>query len=353
MSQETAKWLHTKIMMGFVEKRGHAWHYRAGDADSEANHYTGPVPVADMSERLFNWEAVEVTGVTCEVPELTLDGVDSYKVEFPNRKYIVRPRGALSDDDPGQIFQVAGLDYLVHQHKRWLHGEVEFILDAGEAEGLGVGSAGLLKAGAIAFVQFELPDTIETKSGIQFRPQLLAAGSMDSSLSTTYKLVRTIVQCDNTMAGALGERSPQIKIRHTSRSAEKLSNVRDALELVYRDVDNFSAEVERLVGKKMTKAKFGEFLDIIAPMPAETNKYGVKVATDKREILEHLWTEDPRVAPWKGTAFGAIQMMNTFRHHSGKTTGDRFERNQMDAIKGDTDREDRAVYKILSDLGVA
>src|SRR5690606_13296651 len=52
MSKETHEWLSNNVLIGFTEKRGNAWHYREGDQ----NHYTGPVPVADIERRLFHWD---------------------------------------------------------------------------------------------------------------------------------------------------------------------------------------------------------------------------------------------------------------------------------------------------------
>src|SRR5215212_6500999 len=61
MSQETHEWLNTNTLIGFTEKRGHAWHYRAEDQGAESNHYVGPVPVEDVRRRLFPWHAIEGT----------------------------------------------------------------------------------------------------------------------------------------------------------------------------------------------------------------------------------------------------------------------------------------------------
>ena len=38
MSQETLAWLNTNVLVGFTDKRGIAWHYRASEQGSEPNH---------------------------------------------------------------------------------------------------------------------------------------------------------------------------------------------------------------------------------------------------------------------------------------------------------------------------
>src|SRR4051794_10509723 len=50
--------LNTNTLIGFTEKRGNAWHYRAVLQGAESNHYPGAIPVADVRRRLLNWQAV-------------------------------------------------------------------------------------------------------------------------------------------------------------------------------------------------------------------------------------------------------------------------------------------------------
>jgi len=58
-------------------------------------------------------------------------------------------------------------------------------------------SAGLLRGGAIAWVEVSMPDTIATPDGVTFRPNLLATTSFDGSIATTYKRTVTITVCEN------------------------------------------------------------------------------------------------------------------------------------------------------------
>ena len=53
MSRETLQHLNTNTLIGFTDKRGHAWHYREEHQGGESNHYPGPVPVNDILRRLF------------------------------------------------------------------------------------------------------------------------------------------------------------------------------------------------------------------------------------------------------------------------------------------------------------
>ena len=45
MSKETQEWLNRNVLIGYTERRGNAWHYRASDQGDEPNHYPGAIPL--------------------------------------------------------------------------------------------------------------------------------------------------------------------------------------------------------------------------------------------------------------------------------------------------------------------
>ena len=335
MSAETASWLNTMTLIGFTEQRGHAWHYRATHQVDEPNHYPGPVPVEDVRRRLFDWKVVEgdvtSTGVTIDP-----DGVATFTVSDPERKTMLRPPGAFGADDAGAIIGIFKAGYQGHDYEEWLLEQVATILD----DDLAIGSAGLLKGGAVAWVSVEVPESITTPEGVVFRPHLLATTSFDGSLATTFKRVVQNVVCDNTHAVALGEAGQRIKVRHSRYSKLKLADAREALAMVHTIADDFAAEVARLTAVTVSDGDWAQFLDELAPLPSEGRAR--TLAQTKRQSLQRLWDHDTRVAPWRGTAFGVMQAVNTFSHHEGIVRGmARSERNMLRAVTGEVDALDR------------
>ena len=67
MSSETNEWLNQRTLIGNVDQRGKAWHYRADQQGAEPNHYPGFIPLADIKRRLF---------VICQ--QLFPDGVGTF-----------------------------------------------------------------------------------------------------------------------------------------------------------------------------------------------------------------------------------------------------------------------------------
>jgi phage/plasmid-like protein (TIGR03299 family) len=325
MSAETMEWLNSNTLIGFTDKRGHAWHYRADEQGEETNHYAGAVPIEDVRRRLFHWEAVEGELIVRVMDE---NGVAEIKDE--DRKAIVRP-------DTGLVMGVFKQGYAIHQFGDWLLDNISALLD----DDLFIGSAGLLKGGATAWVSVEVPDTITTPEGVMFRPNLLAATSHDGSLATTYQRVVTNVVCDNTMSAALSEGKDQrIKVKHSRYSNLKLNDARDALAIVHSIADDFAAEVAELSSVRVTDAEWRKFLDALAPVEDKEGR-SLTMAVNKRDDLNRLWNHDERVAPWRGTKFGVVQAMNTYTHHVGIVRGaDRAERNMLRAVNGGVDKLD-------------
>lgn len=334
MSNETLTWLNSNTLIGFTDKRGTAWHYRAADQGGESNHYPGAVPVSDVQRRLFNWTAEEQ-------PLFIPNGEGFTLVE--GRKAIVR-------SDTRDVMGIFKDGYQPHDYNEWLLHTVGDLID----DDLAIGSAGLLKGGAVAWVSVEVPDTITTAEGVSFRPNLLATTSFDGSLATTFKRVVTNTVCDNTMAVALGENGQAFKVRHSRNSRVRLSNARDALNIVHTVADDFMQEVKELCDQELTDLQFEELIDKITPLPEikeGSSTRGLTLAENKRDTLWRMWRKDERVAPWSGTVFGAWQALNTYAHHESNVRGmERAERNMLNAVTGKTESADADNLGVIKTL---
>lgn len=329
MSRETMQWLNEKTLIGYTDKRGRAWHYRASDQGAEPNHYPDAIPVDDVLRRLFDFKLIEGE---VSATAITPDGVVT--TTDPNRK-------AIMHSGTGDILGIFKQGYTPHQYEEWLIDTVAAILD----DTLQIGSAGLLQRGAVAWVQVEVPDTITTPEGVTFRPHLLAATSADGSLSTTFKRTVTNTVCDNTMAIALGEQGETLKVRHSRYSHLKLADARAALDIVHTIADDFAAQVAQLANVTVSDGDFARFLDSLVPLVddkgAPKTGRSETMARNKRDKLVEMYENDNRVAPWRGTGWGVVQLVNTFEHHGANVKGmSRADRNMLRAVKGEVDKID-------------
>ena len=322
MSQETLKWLNENTLIGYTDKRGNAWHYREGSD----NHYADAIPVDDVVRRLFNWHPVKVPTF----------------FEWEGKR-VQSDKFAILRDDTGRELGSFKDGYQPHDYQEWLVHNIGTLMDTSTSD-LGIGSAGLLKGGAVAWVEVTVPETFTTPEGVTFRPNFLAASSFNGSLATTYKRTVQNTVCDNTLGVALGEKGQQVKIRSTKNSLTRIADAREALHLIHSAQDDFAREVAALAKIKVDDHMFERWMDGVVPLPrpdeAKTTR-AITLAENKREAFQNLWLHDERVAPWRGTGLGVLQVANTYAHHGQNVRGmSRQERNMLNAVNGKTEAAD-------------
>jgi len=227
MSKESLQWLNTNTLIGCTDKRGTAWHWRAQEQGEQSNHYPGAIPVTDVQDRLFGWQA-ESRRLAVELPAAVVDATH-WQGGLPRRWAVVADRQAICRSDDDTLMGIFGAGYTRHQYPEWLLTTVADLLD----DDLVISSAGLLRGGAIAWVEVSMPDTITTPEGVAFRPNLLATTSFDGSIATTYKRTVTDTVCDNTRELALSERGQEVKVKHSRNSHAQLAPARQALAMVH------------------------------------------------------------------------------------------------------------------------
>jgi phage/plasmid-like protein (TIGR03299 family) len=238
--------------------------------------------------------------------------------------------------------------YVMHQYSEWLLGTVANILD----DTLSVSSAGLLRGGAVAWVEVSVPESITTPEGVTFRPNLLATTSFDGSIATTFKRTVTDTVCDNTRGLALAEKGQDYRVKHSRHSRMRLAEARDALALVHTMAEDFAAEITTLASTSVSSIQWNQFLDqqVLTTGPDGQPLAGRArtLADKKRQQLHQLYRADDRVAPWAGTALGVIKAVNTHDHHMAGARGtSRAERNMIRAVTGDIEALDRGTWDSL------
>lgn len=328
MSRESAEWLNTMTLIGYRLRDGAAWHYDPVFQGEESNHYDYAIPPEDVIRRLFNWTAVS--------QPIYVMGEDGEFMPIPGRQAIVP-----SDQLDGTVLGIFKDGYVPHQYQEWLlDGPAKLV---GGDSGLGIGSAGLLRNRAQAWLSIELPENIDTPEGLAFRPKLMGSTSFDGSLATTYNRHAGIVVCDNTadMARAEGKRSGhEFKARHTKNSGMRIKDAREALAIVETMAEDIAANIATLAATEVSAPQFSKVLDLLVPITKADGTAiegrGLALATSKRDKLSDLYAHDDRVSPWAGTALGVLQAFNTYEHHYAIRRGEasRIQRNAEYAITG-------------------
>lgn len=356
MSMETTEWLNRNVLRGFTDKRGRAWHYSAAAQGDEGNHYPGAIPVDDLYRRLFGWSAVPrpVFVPATDPTHIDMMSVESpdgnggtVTVQLPDPSTPIgfrRVPGSMAwvRSDTEDVLGIHGDGYNGHQYAEWL---VKNVLTMVGGD-MNVANAGLLKNGAVAWVQIERPENVAGDHGIEVRPFILATTSFDGSIATLIKDGWTDTVCDNTYARFLSEAGNIYREKHTRNSFFDVTKARIALDVV---TESALSDIGRLLAIDVTDADWSKFVQAHAPIDDDSSKRAVTMAENQRGELTRLWNTDNRVSPWRGTAWGVVQAVNTFNSHLAtvRNVSGRFERNMMNAVQGKTAKSDRATVATL------
>lgn len=341
MSAETEEWLNSHCLIGFTDKReasstitpyfkadGRAWWWKKSLEGAEPNHYPGAIPVEDVVRRLFNFKI----------------GAEPVYVLRNGQPVPIIGKRAISASDDGHVFNVAGDTYAIHQFEEWLIKNVANLLDSD----LGIGSALLLKNRAVAVVQVEVPDNFATPEGVEYRPNLLAVSSSDSSFATIYKRTIIVTACDNSRDEALGEKGQEYKLKHRKGSDLRIGEARDALQIIFEAGQDFADEIARLCAAEVTEKQFESVLQALVPVPAVPGR-SQTTADSKRQEIRSLYRNHEAVAPWLGTAWGVSQAFNTWEQHCKTVkSAHRIERNYSNLIRGGVGAQELTVLEALS-----
>lgn len=346
MSKESMLDLNRNTKIGCVAERGPAWHRRddlQGDID---NHYQGFIPVADILRDLFNWDPNTVLVgylVPCDAKDadyIRKDGVAVRVVESKQGRV-----GVLRSDNDYDM----GVFKSDVRHPPYQVTLIERI-EALTGTQLGISSAGLLAKGARAWVEMSMLETlIDEKAGFGYRPNFVAATSMDGSLAHTDALTITATVCDNTLTWNLLEAKAAGRLftrKHTSLSMGDLQEERDVLGIIEQADAEFTRELHAMLAIELNRQQRIEVMDILVPLPEEEGR-AYTMADNRRSALVAL-DKDPMVEPWVGTAWGEVQRYNTEQHWLAPIKSEsRSERNTWRALNGKTREADRKVVQAI------
>ena len=350
MSSETLEWLNTNVLCGQTEKHGKPWHYCEDHQPDESTLYPRFIPAEDVTRRLFNFT---VERRPAYIPfERTIDGVPTPGfVEVPNRYFVTRT-------DNNQVYYSCTEKYEVHQYADWLIDQLARILGR-QGHELGITSAMLLEEGGVANVTIELPDAVDSSID-NLRTFLSVFTSHNARFKTTYMVGTTRPICDNTLAAARQTATAMRKFRHvtsTSRAADDRTQLVDALGILTDAAAEEAKRLDILAHTPVTDSQWERIIEKVWTKPSENaDQRAVTRWSNQATQVSDLFYNDPRVAPWKNTAWGAWQAFNTFDQHYRTIRGgdgdpaDRWGRNQLQFMEGETAKKDKLVLTRIGEV---
>lgn len=343
--------------VGFTEELGKTW-WGGG-------HFAGAVPLEEALA-LLQFEILELPSlvdapgsnfakfkaIEAIMGDATLTADEKMEairnitvVEVPNKKAIGRD----VEEVGRRVFNVVSKKYTPHDYVEVLVENVMTILDA-SGNDLMIGSVFVFEDGRQACIQVRPPEGV-TVGGDRLLPWLNVFSSLDGSLATTYKAVVTRLQCDNTMMLAWAEDGQVVKIKHTKNSKLALAEARDLLGVTFTHVPEYQQMVEEWMNTTVVDDQFNELVKRLVPIDDDSSKRGTTMAVNKRSQLLELWETDTRVAPYRGTKWGAYNAFNTYDQHLSIVRNidkdDRHLRNAQNLMDGTTENRDETVLRAI------
>lgn len=325
-----------------------------GQTDGTLPTYEGPIPVAEVQRRLFNWKAISVpTGnfIPVGVDQLGEPGVIMME-DGSLAKAVVTPgkKGIVRSDDFTEMGRHSS-SYSDHDYNEWLIEKVGHALQ-GSME---IWAALTLKNGAQAAVEIALDETMHDETtGLNFFPFMLARTSLDGSLATSYSVHSRVLECDNQFPQVMAEARKtgrQYKVKHTAHShrQDHTLGLREAMNIMDLQATQFQEFTRTLIGIKTTRKQWIDVLDIIEPpAPAGSSKVKVTKTENRREALDAIYKGEGEIGALSGgfgnNVFNGFQAVNTYQQREVSVRGtSRLERVYDRSIRGDLQSSDAQV----------
>lgn len=320
------------VLIGYSSGVKHS--YWSTSNTSKVDRYEGEVPLQDVQEKLFNWEAIQRP-----IEVRLADG----------KRLPVAGRHAIMHSESNKVFKIATDSYVIHQYHEWLVSNVAKILD----NDLRIGIAGILRSGGGAFVSVETPENVMSRNDIPIKSKYLAASSHDSKLATSYKMVGTILLCENMLVANLWKGKAPWNNRHTMHSLTRVESVRESIGIQLADnTEKMCNFVDNLAEITVTESQWQEIVERLVPIPDEALPRVKARLENKRFMFHEMWENDPRCTPWKGSGFGAFQVLNTHELHIAGPDSSRIDRNMRNIFSDTSQQNDeRILTTIMSVTG--
>lgn len=243
-------------------------------------------------------------------------GAIAYEVrdenDAPIRMETVPKRWALYRSDTGRPLSVMSSNYHITQPRAVM----EFFRDLTEVGGFKMETAGMLRDGATYWALARADDSFDVGGGDVVLPYLLLATSCDGTLSNVAQFTTTRVVCSNTLGVAVGNKSGQIRVPHSTNFDPV--RFKTELGLVGGSWESFKVNAKTLAKRTVSKEEATRyFIDVFYGAEEEVD------VTTKRPMIEmvtkiYLDGVGQRTKTATGTAWGLLNAVTRFADHERK-----------------------------------
>lgn len=185
-------------------------------------------------------------------------------------------------------------------------------------------SAGLLNT-AQMFVLMAVPSAnIEVTAGDIQQTYLLFCVGFDGSMSRTWKLTFTRVECANTMAMALADGNFTLKIRNTKNADKRMESALELVKGTKANAREIEAKLRKLAARPLKREKMNDILERLFPATVETDNNVMVRSTRSNNIVSDILKlyedNDGNAFPeQRGTAYNLLNAITNYADHERVT----------------------------------
>lgn len=214
------------------------------------------------------------------------------------------------DGEPTYLGMV-GKRYQVWQNEE-AFAPVQSILDTSELE---MQTAGYRDDGQQVFISMKVPDGILIAGEDRHDVNLLALTSHDGSGAVKFMVVVGRLACFNSLRPMVKGALSSWAIRHTGRMDYKIEEARRSLDLTFNYMDEFHAEMEKMLEVPVKEWQFQHVLDKMLPIKEDATPGRLAKAKGRQALLWNLFTNSPTNEFGRGTQYAAYNALTEYADH--------------------------------------
>lgn len=282
----------------FVSARQSAWH-RLGTVTSDC--LTAEDAIAKAL--LGGWK---VRKIVLQGVEATPDGVNI--IECPDKVMTVRTNIVTGDTE---YLGVVGTEYATVQNEE----AAEVLNRLVDESGAHFETAGSLRGGRMVFLTMKLPTAMQIAGVDDMDLYLCATTSHDGTSALRIDATPIRVVCANTQRAAIAHSRGSYTFRHTSNVQAQIAQAREAMGLMWRYLEGFQTEAERMLGETLTMGQFEKIIAQVWPVADDASEQTKNNAKKRSATLRYLIRDADTQKAIKGTRWAGFQAITEYIDH--------------------------------------
>ncbi len=175
---------------------------------------------------------------------------------------VIPDKAAIMRLDTREVFDIASDHYTPIQN----HQNAD-TLDAIIANGATVETMGAIDGGRECWALAKVPKTFEVVSGDKVEAYILLTWGHDGKHGVQGRRTFVRVVCANTMMAAMGSKAA-FSVRHSKNAEVRLDDAREALGMVYKEMENTAELFRALANRPLTSTESTTYVEQVFPYPA-------------------------------------------------------------------------------------